>query len=74
MNLKDEKQIGFTKNPNRQCRTCVHWLKLRQIPGAGACSSEEVCKRYRSQPIVVTDQYETCWCYEEDPHVKNQGQ
>lgn len=70
----DHNEIVRTESEERCCGRCANWLKLQHILGAGACSSEEVCKKFRNLPIVVTDYHEVCWCFEEDPYVKNPSQ
>lgn len=61
-----KQKINRTESDEKCCGTCINWLKLKHMLGAGACSSEEVCKRYKNLPIVVTDMHEVCWCWEKD--------
>lgn len=62
--MSTTKGIHTAKTPNKRCGVCKYFLPLKNIKDAGACSSEEICKRFQNVPIVITDAHEVCWCWE----------
>lgn len=58
--------IFRTHDEDRNCGHCKSFLPIKAMSGAGACSNEEVCKRFRNLPIVVTNSDEVCWAFEKE--------